>query len=152
MINLRNEDSTMSQSQQTLHVVGAILLEGDRVLVARRAPHKSAAGLWEFPGGKVEPGESPSSALVREIEEELALKIEALKTFDVSETLVGDTVIRLEVIICQVIGDFTGKSSDHDSFMWAAAADLESLKWPEPDLPAVAALAKMESLSELRNF
>jgi 8-oxo-dGTP diphosphatase len=130
-------------------VVGAILLKGDRILVARRAPHKSAPGLWEFPGGKVEAGESPSEALEREMFEEMGLRVEAIKTFNVSETSVGDLVIRLEVMVCMLLSEFDGESSDHDTFLWATKPDLESLAWAEPDLPAVAALLKLGRLSDL---
>ncbi len=139
----------MGSMELPLHVVGAILLKGDRILVARRAPHKSAPGFWEFPGGKVESGESPAQALEREIREELGLRIKSLKTLDVSDTPVGDTMIRLEVIVCELLSDFAGASPDHDKFMWANASDLESLNWAKPDLPAVASLAALGSLAEL---
>jgi 8-oxo-dGTP diphosphatase len=139
----------MSQSQQTLHVVGAILVEADRVLVARRALHKSAAGLWEFPGGKVEAGEAPPSALAREIQEELELNIKPLNTFDISETRVGELVIRLETIVCEMTNVFQGVSSDHDKFIWVRATDLDGLVWATPDLPAVGALKLLEDFSVL---
>lgn len=139
----------MESREQPLHVVGAILLKGDRILVARRAPHKSAPGLWEFPGGKVEAGESPSEALEREIHEEMDLKIKVLKTFDISNTLVGDRHIRLQVMVCDVIGEFAGVSSDHDAFLWAKTGDIESLNWATPDLPAVSKLNALADLSLL---
>jgi len=139
----------MESKVQPLHVVGAILLKGDRILVARRAPHKSAPGLWEFPGGKVERGESPPQALEREILEEMGLTIKSLKTLDVSDTLVGDRVIRLEVMVCELHNEFEGSSSDHDDFLWASQDDLHSLKWATPDLPAVQQLLGFESLSDL---
>jgi 8-oxo-dGTP diphosphatase len=57
-------------------VVACALIDADgRVLLAKRPPGKPLAGLWEFPGGKVEPGETPEAALIRELEEELAIKI-----------------------------------------------------------------------------
>lgn len=139
----------MESRKQPLHVVGAILLKGDRILIARRAPHKSAPGLWEFPGGKVERGESPPEALEREILEEMGLTIKSLKTVDVSDTLVGDMVIRLEVIVCELLNDFEGFSSDHDQFLWASKGDLPPLAWATPDLPAVELLLGFEDLSAL---
>lgn len=139
----------MESREQPLHVVGAILLKGDRILIARRAPHKSAPGLWEFPGGKVESGESPPEALEREILEEMGLTIKSLKTVDVSDTLVGDMVIRLEVIVCELLTDFEGFSIDHDQFLWASKGDLPSLAWATPDLPAVELLLGFEDLSAL---
>jgi 8-oxo-dGTP diphosphatase len=139
----------MESREKPLHVVGAILLKGDRILVARRAPHKSAPGLWEFPGGKVESGESPPVALEREVLEELGLSVTCLKTLDASETLVEGRVIRLEVIVCELLNDFAGFSSDHDEFLWASKDDLPSLNWATPDLPAVELLLRLESLSAL---
>jgi 8-oxo-dGTP diphosphatase len=139
----------MESKQEPLHVVGAILLKGDRILLARRAAHKSAAGMWEFPGGKVDPGESPSEALAREIHEELGLQIKVNRTFDVSDTVLGEAIIRLETMVCEVDGEFDGVSSDHDAFMWAEVSDLDSLDWPKPDLPAVFKLRALGRLSEL---
>ncbi len=139
----------MESKEQPLHVVGAILLKGDRILVARRASHKSAPGMWEFPGGKVERGESPPEALEREIHEEMGLTIKSLKTLDVSDTLVGDRVIRLEVMVCELLNDFEGSSSDHDEFLWASKDELPSLNWATPDLPAVKLLLGFEDLSAL---
>lgn len=86
-------------------------------MVASRAQHKSAPGVWEFPGGKVDSGESPAEALEREIHEELGLHIKSLQTFGVSDTFVGDTVICLEVIVSELLTDFLGFSSDHDEFL-----------------------------------
>jgi 8-oxo-dGTP diphosphatase len=61
-----------------LLVVAAALIDAEgRILIAQRPAHKSLGGLWEFPGGKVEPGESLEAALIRELEEELAVHIEA---------------------------------------------------------------------------
>lgn len=137
----------MGSMEQPLHVVGAILLKGDRILVARRASHKGAAGLWEFPGGKVDPGELPAEALAREIREELDLRINVVKTFDISNTIVGGRLIRLEVMVCHVMGDFAGVSSDHDAFLWATTGDMGSLEWATPDLPAVRKLGTFADFS-----
>ena len=148
---LMERGATMSKSHQPLHVVGAIIVQGDRILSARRAKHKSAPGFWEFPGGKVEPGEAPEAALVREIQEELGLSIRPLNTFDISDTKVGGLNIRLEVIVCVPLDPFSGNSSDHDAFFWAAANDLDSLDWALPDLPAVNALKLVHDLSLLKS-
>ena len=61
-------------------------------------------------------------------------------------------MIRLEVIICELIGEFSGRGGDHDAFAWIASEDLFSLEWAKPDLPAVAELSRMESFIELRDF
>lgn len=59
----------------TIEVVGAVIRRGDEVLIAQRMPGKHEALLWEFPGGKLEPGEAPATCLVREIQEELGATI-----------------------------------------------------------------------------
>ena len=65
-----------------IEVVGAIIKDGGKYLVGRRAAHKTQGGLWEFMGGKIEPGETPEEALQRECREELALEIEGLRIID----------------------------------------------------------------------
>jgi 8-oxo-dGTP diphosphatase len=138
----------MRISGEPLHVVAAIIISGGRVLACRRAPHKSSPSLWEFPGGKVDLGELPLDAIVREIREELELDVLPLRTFDVSETLVGDTLIRLECIVCQPLADFKLKSSDHDAFLWLLPGQLGELDWATPDLPAVGLVSQLIALDE----
>ena len=137
------------QENPPLHVVAAIIVADSKVLACRRASHKAAAGLWEFPGGKVDPGEDAHAALIREIKEELALDCETIHTFDVSDTLVGTQIIRLETIICKIGGIPPLSSTDHDDFIWLAQSDISALDWAKPDLPAVAKLALRDGFSDL---
>ncbi len=132
----------MRSVDKALHVVAAIIISDGRVLACRRSQHKSSAGLWEFPGGKVDPGELPFDAIVREIREELDLEVLPVQTFDVSITPVGDQLIRLECIICYPLAEFNFKSSDHDSFTWLSPNALGDLSWATPDLPAVRLLGQ----------
>lgn len=126
---------------KTLHVVAAVLRDGSgRVFAARRAPGRSSAGLWEFPGGKVEPGESAAQALEREIAEELGCAITAGSRLDRSTTIVGELAIDLECLHATLIGAPPTHSTDHDELGWFSPADLRALPWCEPDLPAVARL------------
>jgi 8-oxo-dGTP diphosphatase len=134
---------------QPLHVVAAIIVQEGRILACRRAKHKAAAGFWEFPGGKVDLGESSHDALVREIKEELNLACKAVTTFDISDTPVGSLAIRLETIICQVEAIHSLQSTDHDEFKWLAVGDLEILDWAKPDLPAVELLSELDDFSTL---
>ena len=120
-----------------LHVVGAIIRVDYKVLACRRAPHKSAAGKWEFPGGKVDSGEASHEALIREIYEELGAICQPVKTFDVSDTIVGNQVIRLETIFCNISNIHDLKSTDHDAFAWVSALEAQELDWAMPDLPAL---------------
>lgn len=132
-----------------LHVVAAVIIRGNEVLACRRAAHKVSAGLWEFPGGKVEAGEASNQALAREILEELGVEISTRFTFDISDTEVGGLTIRLEAIICEIGSQDDLESSDHDSFRWLSATTLGEVTWANPDLPAVALLAEVADFQDL---
>ena len=126
------------ESSCPIHVAAAIFIAKDeRVLACRRAPHKSSAGLWEFPGGKVESGESSFTALEREIKEELGFECKPRETFDVSITKVGELEIKLETIICPFDAEHELSSTDHDEFRWLAVDELYKVQWAMPDRPAV---------------
>lgn len=139
------------QDKQLLHVVAAIVVADSKVLACRRASHKAASGQWEFPGGKVEPGEKSHEALIREIKEELELDCETLQTFDISDTLVGNKVIRLETILCRIHATPSLSSTDHDQFLWLEKSEIAHLDWAKPDLPAVKKLADGSPFRELLN-
>jgi 8-oxo-dGTP diphosphatase len=128
---------------QPVLVVAAVLREGGggRVLACRRAPGRDAAGLWEFPGGKVEPDESPEAALSREIVEELGVRIQVGALLDRTVTVRGDgRAIELACYYCRFVGPVPTKSTDHDELRWVAPARLAELEWAEADRPAVALL------------
>ena len=123
-----------------IHVVAAIFIRDGLVMAARRAPHKAAAGLWEFPGGKVEIGEDARAALAREIEEELGVDIEVGELVDDSVTVVGETEIRLACYLVSTASQWPTLSSDHDAIEWLSARTIGDVQWAAPDLPAVAKL------------
>ncbi len=129
------------ETSNPIHVVAAIFTNGEKVLACRRAPHKNSPGLWEFPGGKVEDGESSFAALEREIKEELGLECKPRETFDVSITEVGELEIKLETIICPFDTDQELTSTDHDEFRWLASDELHTVNWAMPDRPAVKKLS-----------
>lgn len=113
-------------------VVGAAILRNGRLLAARRTSPPSAAGRWEFPGGKVEEGESPEAALVREIAEELGCGIEVTGWLP-GTVPIGD---RYELAVATgrlVSGDPV--PSEHDRIEWLGAGALFDVDWLEPDLP-----------------
>lgn len=94
-------------------------------------------------------GENPFEALEREIREELSLICQPLRQFDVSETALGDQVIRLESIVCALEENPELTSTDHDQFIWAEHKQMQTLDWAGPDLPAVRKLSELPSLDGL---
>jgi 8-oxo-dGTP diphosphatase len=121
-----------------IHVVAAIIRRADgRVLACRRGPGKSSAGLWEFPGGKVEAGEDPGDALVRELHEELGVSVRLVEPF--TDDVTGG--IRLSCFLVELIGEEPTESSDHDVLRWLARGELDTVTWSEPDVPAIRRLA-----------
>lgn len=133
----------MSTSKFTLlTVVAAALTTVDgRVLVQQRAPGRAMAGLWEFPGGKLEPGETPEQALVRELVEELGVTVEARALHPVtfaSEQL-GDRHLLLLLYVARA---WQGEpvALDSSGLRWEKPADLRSLPMPPADVPLVDAL------------
>ncbi|MBC7375157.1 MAG: (deoxy)nucleoside triphosphate pyrophosphohydrolase [Frankiales bacterium] len=119
---------------QRVGVVGAALIRGGRVLAARRTGPPRLAGLWEFPGGKVEAGESDEQALRRELREEL--QIEAVVGARLGgDVLIGETGV-LRVYLCTLtVGEPV--LVDHDEHRWLAVEQLLDVAWIPVDLPLV---------------
>jgi 8-oxo-dGTP diphosphatase len=122
---------------ERVRVVAAIIQRGNKYLVGRRAPHKSGAGEWEFPGGKPEVGETEPAALEREILEELGVEIRVLRLFDRSVTAVGELEIELACYACELVADAPSASTDHDRLEWVGEGELAALNWAAPDRPAL---------------
>jgi len=129
------------EAPRRVHVVGAAIVEGGRVFLARRGPDRSMPGKWEFPGGKVEAGEAPEAALVREVAEELDVEIELGRFLGRGEADHDGRTIVLDVWLARrVAGDPV--SREHDAVGWFAAGELAALDWPEADLPLLGPLAR----------
>jgi 8-oxo-dGTP diphosphatase len=122
-------------------VVGAAVVRGGRLLAARRTTPPEAAGRWELPGGKVEPGETPDTALVREVAEELGCRI-AVETWLDGASPIGETHL-LRVAVCRLIGGEPVAVTDHDTLRWLGAADLDQVDWLEPDRPFLPAVREV---------
>ena len=118
-------------------VVGAALLRelpggGRGVLASRRTEPPSLAGLWEFPGGKVEAGESDEQALLRELREEL--RVEAQVGERLGDDLPIGTTAVLRVYLCRLLSG-EPQLVDHDEHRWLAADELLDVPWIPVDLP-----------------
>jgi 8-oxo-dGTP diphosphatase len=126
---------------RVLQVVAAVIEREDgTVLAGRRASGRASAGLWEFPGGKVERGEDPTAALEREILEELGTTVVCGALVDRSTTEVETISVDLACFRVTVVGPLPTASSDHDELRWVAPERLDALDWTKPDLPAVTVL------------
>jgi len=128
-------------------VVGAAILDGatpyPRVLAAQRAHPPALAGLWEFPGGKVEPDESDVAALVRECREELGLVIEVGSRVG-EDTPTADGLMLLRVYAARVVGGAL-RLSEHADARWLTAEEIRSVPWIAADDPVVTALVPLMS-------
>jgi 8-oxo-dGTP diphosphatase len=124
-------------SPATVAVVGAAIVRDGRVLAARRTAPPEAAGRWEFPGGKVEPGESPEQALVREIGEELGCTI-AVTGWLPGEVPIGERYVLTVAVAELVAGE--PEPREHDAVRWLGADELEDVDWLDPDVPFLARL------------
>jgi 8-oxo-dGTP diphosphatase len=124
----------------TIHVVGAAIIHDDRCLVAQRGTQQSLAGKWEFPGGKIEPGELPHEALRREIEEELGVVIAVGPELGMGDVVLGNHRIVLDVYAATVV-DGQIEPREHSRVVWATADELSAFDWAPADVPIVAHVA-----------
>ncbi|NEM90879.1 (deoxy)nucleoside triphosphate pyrophosphohydrolase [Galbitalea soli] len=127
-----------------IEVVGAVIVRDGLVLCAQRGPDAKLPGLWEFPGGKVESGESPREALEREIREELGAEVKAGDQVEVTVHEYAFGEVHLTTFYCDLLSD-TVTATEHEAVTWLPRSDLLQLEWAPADIPAVRAV--MERLS-----
>ena len=123
-------------------VVAAALVDGERrVLLQQRAPGRAMAGLWEFPGGKVESGELPEPALVRELEEELGLKVgpSDLVPACFASAPVGDHHMILLLYLCHA-WQGEPRPLDASALKWLRPGEMQAEEMPPADQPLIALL------------
>lgn len=128
-----------------LLVVAAALLDRDgRVLVQQRPAGKPMAGLWEFPGGKVDPGELPEAALCRELAEELGIEIDCadLAPAAFASEALGE---RHLLLLLYTLRDWRGvaEARHATALRWMPVDELYGLDMPPADLPLIGLLAKL---------
>lgn len=123
-------------------VVACALVDGDgRVLVAQRPEGKALAGLWEFPGGKVEPGERPEATLIRELDEELAITVKEACLAPLTFASHGYETFHLlmPLWICRR-WEGTIQRKEHQALQWLRPARLRDIPMPPADEPLIPAL------------
>ncbi|MFF1542887.1 (deoxy)nucleoside triphosphate pyrophosphohydrolase [Streptomyces sp. NPDC058291] len=118
-------------------VVGAALLDDGRLLAARRSAPPELAGRWELPGGKVEPGERPDAALVRELREELGVEAETLGPVPGEWPLRSPYVLRVWTARLRPGSPAPAPLQDHDALRWLTPDEVWDVDWLDQDVPAV---------------
>jgi 8-oxo-dGTP diphosphatase len=120
-----------------VHVVGAALVRDGRVLASRRTGPARLAGMWEFPGGKVEAGETDEQALGRELREELGVEAAVGDRVGPELSLGPDAVMR---VYLATLVDGEPQLTDHDAHPWLSADELYDVPWIPADAPVLTAL------------
>ncbi len=121
---------------RSIEVVGAVIRRGDEVLIAQRPPGKHEALLWEFPGGKVEPGESPEACLAREIREELGVPIRVgARLGDVTHDY-GERRIHLTCYWAELVAGEPRPLECH-AVRWVRRDQLDDFRYAPADVPLV---------------
>ena len=117
-------------------VTCALIEHNGRLLAAQRSSPPELAGLWEFPGGKVEPNESPEACLIREIKEELNLDIAITQALTPSLHTYPTKTIELIPFRCHLTSPLDNlQLNDHQAVRWLHADEVENLPWAPADLP-----------------
>lgn len=124
------------KAKKRIEVVGAIIVENGLIFAAQRGLAGALPGMWEFPGGKVEVGESPESALVREIDEELGCVIEVGEQVTTTTHEYDFAVVTLTTFQCRLLQG-SPVSNEHSAQAWLTLDRLGSVEWAPADIPAV---------------
>ena len=126
-------------------VAACALIDPDgRVLIAQRPPGKSMAGLWEFPGGKVEAGERPEQTLIRELKEELGIAVneECLAPLTFASHVYPDFYLLMPLYVCRRWDGFVQAKEGQD-LKWVRMHDLRDYPMPPADEPLISHLATL---------
>lgn len=127
-------------------LVTAAIIEKDSLLFcARRGPDRHLAGYWEFPGGKVELGESAANGLARELQEELNVDVQVNNLFAVNIHEYDHNIVELHAYWVEILAG-TLSLKDHDDFIWLPIEKLNSLMWAPADIPFIEKLMSFPTL------
>lgn len=124
-----------------IQVTAAIIRRNGKILICRRGDGGSCAHLWEFPGGKIEAGETAFQCIVREIQEELSLEIKPLSIFDEYAYSYPDKEIYFTFIEAEIVSGEL-QPSVHDELCWVAPAELLNYEWCPADTRVVNTLTE----------
>jgi 8-oxo-dGTP diphosphatase len=119
-----------------LRVVAGVVVDGGRALAARRGPGRALAGLWEFPGGKVEAGETDDDALARELAEELGITVAVGPLVGVGLWDGGSRPLALVAYRCDLVSG-APHPHEHAEIAWLRAPELRARRWAPADVPLI---------------
>jgi 8-oxo-dGTP diphosphatase len=123
-------------------IVAAVIVAEGRVLACERAAPPEVAGRWEFPGGKVEPGETDEAALVRECAEELGVRVTVGARVGPDVPLAHGRAV-LRVFAVRLLGGDVPRALEHSAMRWLSVDELDSVHWLPADRPIVAELPSL---------
>jgi len=123
-------------------VVAALIARGDEVLVARRKEAGERAGLWEFPGGKVEPGEGERAALARELREELGVRVQVGELYARVDHIYPDLQVELALYRARLHDNEEPRPLTAEELRWVPLRELPALPFCEADVPVLTRLAE----------
>jgi 8-oxo-dGTP diphosphatase len=124
----------------TIDVVAAVIERDGKILVTRRRPGSHLAGLWEFPGGKPDPGETLVDALRREIAEELGVETDVGPAIETIDWAYPDKRVRLHFFHCTVLGD--PRPLEGQEMQWLTREELPRCEFPDADAALIARLTR----------
>jgi 8-oxo-dGTP diphosphatase len=124
-----------------IQVAAGLVYHDGRYLIAKRRPQAHLGGLWEFPGGKQETGESLEECLARELREELGIEIARPALFRIIRHRYRDKVVELHFFRCRLKGGQPRPLGCED-FRWVTASDLRHYRFPPADQPLIEALER----------
>ena len=120
-----------------IHVTGAVFVRDDRVMAAQRGDGKALAGYWEFPGGKIEPGETGEESLARELREELLIDATVGEFIARSEYEYSFGTVRLDAYFCTFSDDVEPQLTEHAQVRWLTPDELDDVEWAPADIPII---------------
>jgi len=129
--------------KKNIHVVGAVIVEDNKILCAQRGAPESLAYKWEFPGGKIEADETPQDALRREIDEEMECSIEIGEKVDHTVYEYDFGIVHLTTFYCTLL-EGRPTLTEHIAFKWLPPHELDTLHWAPADIPTIEKLSKVK--------
>ncbi|MBS2213709.1 (deoxy)nucleoside triphosphate pyrophosphohydrolase [Carboxylicivirga mesophila] len=132
-----------STTNELIQVTCAIIVDNGRILAALRSRQMSQSWKWEFPGGKIDKGETAEECVIREIKEELNILITVNESLTPTIHSYPDKTIKLIPFICSIT-EGTVTAVEHEKVSWFSPEELKSLNWADADLPVMEEFVRLQ--------